>query len=688
LRLAALKKKSLEMTDNVTYKFMSGMQAQFAVQPAATVADLIAHCEAAHGVPARLCLAVFDRRRLKLTDVLSACGVGVIMIVVWNDPKASAKLGTVLSRVGAIVPDRAEVDAESLPLYESLYGGSPEQTPGLTKELWSLILDFLPARSRIQVSWSSDTFAQVKQLHKDQLDRLRKGGGSEAVEIEGCLPESEGRPLFNLIDCTRFALEELHLSDLGLQGPHEVADMRGSGRFSELGHLNAKMYTNWSQVYAHVLSGAEEGRYNLPGLSTQEVLVWVKDEMGRWFSDRVSGCFWVLDSRADGSILAHIESKKVYRVQGFGSTISKMVPLGSSRRPPIVRLTLLPFRDTVVYDGLLSGVDPANLGMPREVSLKRAKGIRLRLELDYLEACEDGTLITSLERKAHAGLPPVPPQAQPAAPSAAEVAARDNLQRSISGLEHLGGSAVNGCWVFRRLDYTEEENPNHLIMVMAGSMPVSQMCTAALAPTAVEIMNGLREAAAVVRAVPSVVAIDHEQIVAPLRVLLGPLSIHVGYYPPPSEEEAAMTNSDRRQNVVVDRFDVIQPGAMVMARGLVQAADLNGAIGRVVHYDSEKGRYAVEIPRQGSAAEENGDVQSGVFYGVYGLEQHLQSEELMVKYFRPVNLLQRVNAKIVRVNAEAGAVAAEECVGTIVGFESLQQGGANNVEIIPAADEV
>ena len=52
---------------------------------------------------------------------------------------------------------------------------------------------------------------------------------------------------------------------------------------------------------------------------------------------------------------------------------------------------------------------------------------------------------------------------------------------------------AGGFWVFRRLGYTDEENPDRLIIVMQGCMPVgTPIQTAALLPTPSELFEGLR----------------------------------------------------------------------------------------------------------------------------------------------------------------------------------------------------
>ena len=115
---------------NVIGMFLCGMQVQLSLPSAATAADLLAHVSAEHGVPARLCCAVAGGHLLQPTQGLRTSGVEAgdrVMLVVWEDPAADASLAAQLRRVGAIVPERTEVDESLLGRFDALYGSQETQ---------------------------------------------------------------------------------------------------------------------------------------------------------------------------------------------------------------------------------------------------------------------------------------------------------------------------------------------------------------------------------------------------------------------------------------------------------------------------------------------------------------------------------------------------------------------------------
>lgn len=91
--------------------------------------------------------------------------------------------------------------------------------------------------------------------------------------------------------------------------------------------------------------------------------------------------------------------------------------------------------------------------------------------------------------------------------------------------------------------YTEAENPNHLVVVMNGAMPMHTSTTAALLPTAEEYTLILHDAVTTkAKAKPNIVSIDAQEVVALFQQVVEPSGIRVFYYPPPSEEECAITH--------------------------------------------------------------------------------------------------------------------------------------------------
>jgi len=145
---------------------------------------------------------------------------------------------------------------------------------------------------------------------------------------------------------------------------------------------------------------------------------------------------------------------------------------------------------------------------------------------------------------------------------------QQEVQDFISDLQDWPTSAGPGddgsCWVFKRVGYTERDDPGHNFMIMAGSMPLPATDVGAgagdggmmammmdparfwhksevLVPTVDEILAAFRQAlrskAWARRNKPKHIAVDAKEIVDRLEEILEPAGVVAGYYPPPSNEE-------------------------------------------------------------------------------------------------------------------------------------------------------
>ena len=122
--------------------------------------------------------------------------------------------------------------------------------------------------------------------------------------------------------------------------------------------------------------------------------------------------------------------------------------------------------------------------------------------------------------------------------AASELSASERLaQERLRALRQLEGTA--GYWIFRRMGYTEADNPQHTAAILGGGSTLVGMVPpcAALAPTSDEILSSLVAAATKGGARPSMVATDEKSIVERLQQVLGAVGIQAMYYPPPSKEE-------------------------------------------------------------------------------------------------------------------------------------------------------
>lgn len=99
----------------------------------------------------------------------------------------------------------------------------------------------------------------------------------------------------------------------------------------------------------------------------------------------VSGLFVLERHLSRGSIFIDPETEKVYQVKGLSDPWEKM--LGDFSPPFPIRATLLPFRDCIISDGLVS---------PEHVSF--GPGYQEQFKQLYLTAKESGRILTSLEK--------------------------------------------------------------------------------------------------------------------------------------------------------------------------------------------------------------------------------------------------------------------------------------------------
>lgn len=110
----------------------------------------------------------------------------------------------------------------------------------------------------------------------------------------------------------------------------------------------------------------------------------------------------------------------------------------------------------------------------------------------------------------------------------------------LQAMQKVDSPAAN--WGFRRHDYTEALNPDHLVIMSGAGMPVLMGATTVrLQPTALELFEILCDAVLRGRDImiapgmcPYTVSTDELSIVKPLRTLLEPAGIRVAYYPAPS----------------------------------------------------------------------------------------------------------------------------------------------------------
>lgn len=215
----------------------------------------------------------------------------------------------------------------------------------------------------------------------------------------------------------------------------------------------------------------------------------------------------------------------------------------------------------IVYDGLMMFMERMS-----QQSIKRA----LR---SYVRAVDSGTLISSLDRN-HAS-PPLPSaltdleeilgihedgtavksSAVPRTPTPSvgpPVPVSDRTKAHLASIRQaaLIPNSASLMWVCRRLDYTEEENPNHIVMISdsTGRFVGSVFQCDHLIPTTAEYADLVAQGIQANQGrKPPAVFIDAIERVDSFSALMLEFDtgVNVMYYPPPSAEErrhSDMTN--------------------------------------------------------------------------------------------------------------------------------------------------
>lgn len=350
--------------------------------------------------------------------------------------------------------------------------------------------------------------------------------------------------------------------------------------------------------FSQQLGGRQEaaGRHRggrQPNHLGQALHVLAKTECSQWPRRRKTSTFTFGGEDATGAaLLVDAHHERVYRVIGISTSLGDLMRAsgrGDELLGTSLLLTLLPFMGAIVYDGTLRGAPPATSpttlqelravvtaaqaegtiisqlppvpdapllgkrvvvgGLQAKPELNGKAGIASAFDDDkerYAVSLEDGTgsyklraanLEVATPRKHSDGGAGANASDDGASPtlSVRELA----LQQRIAALQPR-----DDFWVFRRMGYTESENPAHMGMIMSGKtgMVVGTFQSAQLAPTAGEYLTSLEAAlfdggGGGPGVKPNSIAVDEKGPVGRLEQVLGPAGIQAGYYPPPTEEE-------------------------------------------------------------------------------------------------------------------------------------------------------
>jgi hypothetical protein len=399
-----------------------------------------------------------------------------------------------------------------------------------------------------------------------------------AQAVNGILEESHGKAASYLLELMRVNASYHFASAVG---PEELERMRKSPTgLLRIAHLTALGWTHWMGEEG---GGREDGVHGLMVASNKEMieenhadlppeLYLARDALqtrraaGGW-DVRVNGNFWIVSQHPEtGGALMVAENNfgNVYDVLGIRNALYPMVAADNANQnqdpslpftPVLLTATLIPWYGRLIYDGV---VGPAhNRRVP-----KQANALRTQKLMDAVQAAKvQGRIIQRLrETQANTTFAPAPPVATATAstglahhppPTRDEAKLLHKLAALPAPLpiphpedgDTTFGAATPFIWVFRRMGYTQEENPHHggVVMVADGSILGPFQCSTGLAPTSIDILKsmvfyGSRQTT---RRQASCINIDDHDCFERVRFLLKDTDIRVEYYKPPSKEETA-----------------------------------------------------------------------------------------------------------------------------------------------------
>ena len=544
----------------------------------------------------------------------------------------------------------------------------------LPQETIKLVAEMIPIRLLLQdfaltcKAWTAQVAERLK-IHKECSG--------------GRMQQKDGMTFVSIMDLARFHTVARNLASISmpLLAVSDFNAMRLQGRHNEISFVTARMWTYWdtppyfgsTTIYEDVMNSAQESLEEISSSepasgekdeedvsrefpSLEEQARAVVEEAPRWASQRVSGKFYLLLMREDGTVVVTAEKpRRVYVVAGRVEPLFKLMEAGKRGIPMfgppfLATLNLVPFRHLISYDSCVMSA-----GMPAS-SPQELRQLRAELTAAYIDAIDSGNLIVSMpyvdqssSKNAASAANMAPPESpQPYTPSAEEA-------EFLASLQHMWFDETNeASWVFRRRDYTEESNPDHECCVLAapsqGQGPVAFLTFAALTPTVPEILAALKRLFAELSAArgiaPHIIMVDHLDIVDPLNELLTSATrnrLRCLYYPPPSkmESELAMASGPTFSPAMAKRTQIrksdlrIPNETRVALRGLVSAAELNGQRGTVKGFMASKGRYTVELDGEqleiGTAGADGADGTQGPRRVKVKIQNIVQ--ELMVRRF-------------------------------------------------------
>ena len=250
--------------------------------------------------------------------------------------------------------------------------------------------------------------------------------------------------------------------------------------------------------------------------------------VGSW-NVRVSGEFWLVGANPTGSLVVPVTNPRVvYAVVGLQMPLAVQVMRSAQcPRPPKVNLTLLPWFGRIVFDPVVSTTVPGRF----EVSTPEQAAALVRA-VHVAEV--EGRVISrfaqlEVEKGSREGVPFKPfkiiVQVKQEAANDAELALIDNVHdfeaMELTPQEPNGHPHPMAAWNFIRKGNTEEENPDHEVLILsANGSQLETFKIKGLEPTAVEILKKMLAVSVKAGKRPAIIGIDEPKCCARLQFLL------------------------------------------------------------------------------------------------------------------------------------------------------------------------
>lgn len=392
-----------------------------------------------------------------------------------------------------------------------------------------------------------------------------------ADAIEGILPENHGRAASYLLDLMRVNVACHFLHDQEVSSQMDLQRLRSTpAGMLYIARLTAVGWSIWTTEGVGGLDvGTGDGTFAMMKFGIEQVIedfevnnvtesdaapiLFARDALqsphaaGGWHV-RVHGNFWIVGSSPKtGAAYLIPEGNKsmVYEVLGILNALYPMVSRGPFTRPVLMTATLIPWYGRLLYDGVVIPAHGRN--MPQQASPAVTKKLQaavdeavnrgrviLRLR-DMQPALSMGSTVTS-SRLAPNRDPPSEEEDRymeqlAALPSPVQASMQDHFDEVKPWI-----------WTFRRMGYTEEENPSHVgVVIRANGDVLGPFDCSALAPTSVDILRNAVTYARQLNRQPSFLSIDERFCCDRLKYLLRDTNISVQYYRPASKEETEVT---------------------------------------------------------------------------------------------------------------------------------------------------